>query len=135
MGDNNGESMEERRQEDKKIAVLEERVSNWMETTTSYRRDLCAKLDKVGIKLDDLVSVIGKLPCEPRKAWYQSMGRQVGFMWVVLGLVLVSVLGGSFIGITRTDQVKDIVNNIQSRVGINTQRVDKLDVMHNIVPR
>lgn len=70
---------------DSKIAVLEERVANWMDSTSQYRSDLCAKIDHITKKLDSL-------PCDKREGGWKSVNRQVGFMWaalvaVTLGLV------------------------------------------------
>ncbi len=61
-------------EEGNKLAVLEERVKNWMETTTEYRKTLCSKIDIITEKLSEL-------PCKERKSWYQNMDRQVKFMW------------------------------------------------------
>ena len=49
------ESREERRRDyDVKLDVLTERVENWMETTTDYRKALCGKLDLVTERLNQL---------------------------------------------------------------------------------
>lgn len=71
--------------EKQKLAVLEERVSNWMETTTEYRKTLCSKIDCIMTRLD-------KLPCDKRDGWYKSMSRQVAFMWILISAVVLGLL-------------------------------------------
>lgn len=39
-------------------------------------------------KFDKLFNWLEKLPCGERMGWYRSMGRQVAFMWLVLGGLL-----------------------------------------------
>src|SRR3990167_583678 len=85
-----------------KIDLLEERVNNWLETTKEYRKIQCDKMDeirqdigKLVLKVDvfegstnqlsmNVVKLIADLPCKTQEAASKSMGRQVGFMWVVL---------------------------------------------------
>ena len=78
--------MEERRKDDNKIAVLEERVSNWMDSTTEYRKDLCRKIDIITSKLNEL-------PCKERKSIYDSVKGQLAVIWVVIA----GVVGALFI--------------------------------------
>lgn len=126
---------DDRRKDDNKIAVLEERVTNWMESTTEYRKDLCRKIDIITNKL-------GELPCKERSGWYGTMkARTQVTMWAV-GLVL-TVLGVLFMRgngdrneiLADTGIIKKTVNQIDERVKINTSRVDKLDIIHNILPK
>ena len=86
----------ERREDDHRIAVLEERVKNWMDTTVDYRHTLCSKIDliqslfdTVNKKLDNLIS---ELPCKERKAWYTSMEAQVRALWVLMVTVIIGLL-------------------------------------------
>ena len=80
---------EQKETSDLKIAVLEERVANWMDTTTQYRLDLCGKLDHITKKLDTL-------PCDRREGGSKSLNRQVAFMWVVLTGVVLGLLRDLF---------------------------------------
>jgi hypothetical protein len=68
-----------------KIAVLEERVTNWMESTTQYRKDLCAKIDHIATKMDNL-------PCDKRIGWWQSMNKQMNFIWGILFVVVTALI-------------------------------------------
>ena len=52
-------------------------VRQWMSTTTEYRQSLCKKVDTIN-------DYLSKLPCSERKGWYQSMSRQMVFMWGAL---------------------------------------------------
>ena len=79
---------ERRRNVDEKIQALQielasstASVKSWMETTTEYRQSLCGKIDEIRIAMSNL-------PCKERKAWYQAMNRQVGFMWAVIAIFI-----------------------------------------------
>lgn len=75
-----------RRMDDERIARLEERVSNWMEQTTEYRKALCAKLDKVMEKLDNL-------PCDLRHGRWESLNAQIKWVWGLLCAMIIAVVG------------------------------------------
>ena len=69
------------------VAVFTATVTEWMKTTSDYRLQLCAKIDKITDKLYIL-------PCSERKGWYQSMGRQVKFMWgFITGIIILLFFG------------------------------------------
>ena len=61
------------------IEVLEERVSNWMESTTEYRKDLCRKIDIITTKLSEL-------PCKERSEMYKNMKIIATLIWGGLGI-------------------------------------------------
>ena len=95
-------SAELRRMDDERIARLEERVSNWMETTTEYRKSLCAKLDNVLQNQqrisEELHTKILSLPCS--KGHDSTVDKQLnGLWWIVsicfVGLISISVAWGS----------------------------------------
>ena len=71
---------------EQEVAEHRGRVNEFIANTIGYRKDLCAKLDRI-------TSVLTKLPCDARQGWYTSIGRQVGFMWVVLGVILAAIVG------------------------------------------
>lgn len=75
-----------RRMDDERIAKLEERVANWMETTTDYRRSLCTKLDKVMSKLDEL-------PCPARVEQTKDIHRQLSSLWKIVWFTVPSIVG------------------------------------------
>jgi hypothetical protein len=82
--------MEERRQDDRKIAVLEERVSNWMEGTSEYRKDLCRKIDIITTKLSDL-------PCKSREEITKNVKNEQNKIWLFINMIIVAIVG-SWIG-------------------------------------
>lgn len=75
--------------EDERLARLEERVTNWMETTNEYRKNLCCKIDRI---MDTLTN----LPCKERKGWYESMNKQVGWVWKAVGALAIALVVGFF---------------------------------------
>jgi hypothetical protein len=74
----------------------------FMKETIIYRKSLCGKVDdlknnqslfiarvEAALKAIDerhekMVLVVTSLPCRERKSWYNSMSKQMGFMWTVL---------------------------------------------------
>jgi len=78
----------DRRNGDKKIAVLEERLANFMDTTTEFREELNTKLDKILDKLSIL-------PCKERIGLFDGMTKQVNFMWLVLSILLISLIASA----------------------------------------
>lgn len=69
--------------DDERIARLEERVSNWMETTSDYRKSLCTKLDTIMIKIDNM-------PCS--KGHDETVDKQLNGLWWLVGISLIGVL-------------------------------------------
>jgi hypothetical protein len=61
------------------------RVEQWMTTTEEYRRHQ-------GEKIDHILEFIGKLPCEKRIGWWESINKQIAFMWVILSAVTLSLM-------------------------------------------
>ena len=82
--------MEERRQDDRKIAVLEERVTNWMESTTEYRKDLCRKIDIITSKLSDL-------PCKSREEITKGVKKDLDKVWLFITSIIIAIVG-SWVG-------------------------------------
>jgi hypothetical protein len=58
----------------------------WKKESKEWRIRFCEKIDKIIDKLD-------KLPCDERKGFYQSINRQVTFMWVILGSYILALVG------------------------------------------
>jgi hypothetical protein len=81
----------ERRSYDKNLAVLEERVENWMSTTTEYRKALCAKLDVVLSKIDVINEKLAKLPCEEGEKTYKDLRFQLYSFIGVFSAILITV--------------------------------------------
>jgi hypothetical protein len=96
---------EERRKEDRSILVLSERLNTFMETTTEYRKSLCAKLDTLR---DDII----KLPCS--KGHDMHVDRQLGAIWWIVSICMVGVLS-----------VAMAWGAMNNQVVTNTQRWDR----------
>ena len=74
---------ERRRHEDTRIDVLTERVENWMESTTEYRKSLCSKIDALNTKID-------AMPCS--QGHDMDVNRQLGAIWWIVSVCLVGVI-------------------------------------------
>ena len=77
--------MEERRRNgDIQLEILTERVNNWMESTTEYRKSLCAKLDIINARMNEL-------PCKQAEEFTKSLKNDIS--WLQRGAVgIISVL-------------------------------------------
>jgi hypothetical protein len=98
--------MEERRESDHRIDILTERVENWMESTTEYRKSLCSKIEQINQRLN-------MLPC--REAEQVSKGIRSDISWLQRGAIAIIsclFLGGVWVGTigntvrTNTDKWK-----------------------------
>jgi hypothetical protein len=91
------------------VEVAEHRgkVDEFIINTVNYRKDLCGKLDRIQ-------SFLLAIPCKERKAWYDSMGKQVAFMWVVLTILLTAVVGSTVNGWFDRDDMKKSLAMIKS---------------------
>ena len=67
--------------DEERMARLEEKVTFWMETTTEYRKALCAKIDHI-------LEIIGELPCKERREIYMSVASQLGWIWKIIYMVI-----------------------------------------------
>ena len=74
-----------RRSEDTRIDVLTERVENWMETTTEYRKSLCTKIDKISERLDHL-------PCPARQEITKNIHTQLRALWVIISAIFFGII-------------------------------------------
>lgn len=72
-----------------RMARLEERVSNWMETTTEYRKTLCHKIDVIQEELREL-------PCPERRGKYESLSVQVKAIWLFVVGIILSIISEYF---------------------------------------
>ena len=73
------------------IEVLEERVSNWMESTTEYRKDLCRKIDIITNKLNDL-------PCKSREEITKGVRKDLDKIWLFITSIIIAIVG-SWVGL------------------------------------
>ena len=69
----------------KEIAVLTERVSCWMESTTEYRKSLCTKIDAILKSMSDL-------PCRERKVFYDGIRKELATIWSILVLIVGAII-------------------------------------------
>ena len=77
--------MEERRKDDSRIEVLSERVENWMSSTTEYRKALCAKMDILNEKMNNL-------PCKERIEHTKSIRLQLKALWILVSAGLLGII-------------------------------------------
>ena len=82
--------------DEKDIAVLQERVDNWMKTTMDYREQLCEKIDRIDKKMNGIFERLGQLPCERRAGWYDSLAGQVRVLWIFITAIIMVSVGGYF---------------------------------------
>lgn len=78
---------EERRKYDMRISVVCERLDNFMNVTTEYRKALCGKLDLV-------VERLNKLPCKEGEATAKGLrvdvNRLIFAAWAIVAVLFVS---------------------------------------------
>jgi len=76
------------------MASLTAKVGEFMNTTTDFRKTLTADVKEISNK------VIG-LPCRERKGWYNSMSKQVSWLWKVCGAIALALAIGFFTHILK----------------------------------
>ena len=84
--------MENRRQDDTKIEVLTERVENWMESTTEYRKSLCSKITETNSKIDKMTDKMNNLPCRERIEGTKSIKLQLKALWILVSATLLGII-------------------------------------------
>jgi hypothetical protein len=82
--------------DEKDIAVLQERVDNWMKTTEGYREQLCEKIDRIDKKMNNIFDKLSQLPCDKRIGWYESIAGQVRVLWIFITAIIMVIVGGYF---------------------------------------
>ena len=67
----------------------------FMTETTLFRKQLTSDFSDVKVLLGNFAiemrsfeKTITALPCKERKSWYEGMGKQVAFMWLVIAIFL-----------------------------------------------
>jgi hypothetical protein len=80
-----------RRTYDAEVAVLKAKLESFMETTTEYRKALCAKLDVVLSKIDVINEKLAKLPCEEGEKTYKDLRFQLYSFIGVFSAILITV--------------------------------------------
>lgn len=107
------EDREERRRDyDVKLDVLSERVENWMETTTDYRKALCGKLDLITQRLNEL-------PCKGREAETKAIKTDVERLQLAAWVVIMALFG---MGVAW--------GTVSNRVTVNTDKWKVLEPEH-----
>ena len=74
---------ERRRNGDIQLEILTERVNNWMETTTEYRKSLCSKLDAIK-------NEVNKLPCSARIEHTKGIDQHIKALWVAVSAIFLA---------------------------------------------
>ena len=68
-----------------RMEVFIAKVSEWMLSTTEYRKSLCTKIDTINDK-------ISELPCKERKGFYTSVSNQMRIMWGFISAIVLAVI-------------------------------------------
>ena len=68
-----------------KLAEFTAKVTEWMVSTTEYRKALCSKLDIITDRLN-------KLPCDRRVGFYESVSMQMKFIWGVMVILVGAII-------------------------------------------
>jgi hypothetical protein len=84
---------ERRRNDDTRIEVLTERVSHWMESTTEYRKSLCAKNDHIIAEIEAIKKTLAELPCPQRMEQTKGIKFQLNALWWIVALLITSSFG------------------------------------------
>ena len=66
---------------------LEERVTNWMDSTQSYRKSLCEKIEELKQGQKETRDILSKLPCDARDEKLKSWGTTQLLLWGSIGIV------------------------------------------------
>ena len=103
---------ERRRNEDSRLEVLTERVENWMQSTTEYRKSLCTKIDGLNTKLDNM-------PCS--KGHDIHVDRQLGAIWWIVSVCMVGIVS-----------VAVAWGSLSTTVERNTQKWDAHDQVYGV---
>lgn len=74
------------------LAVLRERIDLWIRGTETYRASLCTKIDTITKELEDLKIKIVALPCKEGKSRWDSIDRQMKWLWTVTGGMVLGIL-------------------------------------------
>lgn len=74
-----------------KLATLTERVDRWMESTTDYRKSLCAKVEDLKNSQNAMAEKLGVIPCavhikqiESAEKRSDSHSYQIKAIWVCI---------------------------------------------------
>jgi hypothetical protein len=82
----------------------------FMESTLIYRELQGTAIKEIKNTLTEIKDTLSVLPCESRKSWYNSMNKQVGFMWGVLAILLVASLA---VAKTSNDERTDVMRTME----------------------
>lgn len=93
--------------EDMRLAQAELKILQIkdLEVADEWRKTFCSKLDK-------LFAFMSELPCKERKAWYESTGKQLTFMWVVLAIFIAVCITSIVTAKVSESAVMEIKNEV-----------------------
>lgn len=105
----------------KELAVLTERVNNWMATTSDYRISLCSKLDSIKDSLE-------QRPCSVHEQKLKSIGVLWNIVWFIIPTLLgLSVVWGALQKtIERHDVRLGVLEEIHPRHSLEDSKNGKL---------
>lgn len=69
------------------LASFTAKVTEWMDTTVQYRKDLCIKQDRILKKQDTFDEKLTALPCKERGEMYKNIGKMTKVVWGAIGVV------------------------------------------------
>ena len=79
------------------LVTFTTKVTEWMNTTQDYRKQLCIKIDKIDTALTnhitEVTEKINQLPCRERAGIYNSIQRQIGWLWIMGSGAILAIIG------------------------------------------
>lgn len=81
-----------KREDDNKIDVLEERLRNWMNTTTDFRNELTKKIEDIDVKIESIRTKMESFPCDERRGWYTQTTNQLKALWIIVWMVVAAII-------------------------------------------
>ena len=69
------------------LAKLEERVSNWMDSTETYHVDMCDKIADIRVNQEKIMQKVLVLPCASHDEKFKNGLRTMKLMWISIGTV------------------------------------------------
>lgn len=91
-----------------KLEVFIAKVTEWMETTKQYRKELCVKndiirielkenRDEVKVELKEIKESLSALPCGAREEITKNVKKDLDKIWMFITSIIIAIVG-SWIG-------------------------------------
>ena len=79
-------------------------IREWISSTKDFREQqiqrhdcLKEKIDKIDNDLNNHILTIttrmAELPCKERRAWHDTLLRQIKFIWYVVAIIVIAIIG------------------------------------------